>query len=126
MAKRHGSSRKERTSDIGKYLTKIRLSQAKTQQEIADRIGKSKSCICKIETGVRTQKSLHGFILYQLAKAYEVPIAEMLEKANWPQLPLDIRAASVERQNDPLSNITEEEHQELICYLDEIRRGKNK
>ena len=53
MPKRKGSSRKNRTTAIGEYLTTLRVSQGKTQQEIADSIGKDKSCICKIERGKR-------------------------------------------------------------------------
>jgi len=112
MAKRKGSSRKERTSsDIGKYLTEIRLSQGKTQQEIADRIGRDKSCICKIERGQRTQKSLRGEILYEIAIAYEISIEDIQRRAYWPQsiLPLDI---------------TDEEMQELIRHLKRMRERK--
>ena len=112
MLKRKGSPRKERTSDIGKYLTNIREEQDKTQQEIAASIRMSRSCICKIERGVRTEKSLHGSILYQLAEAYGVSITEILKAANWTQL--------------PLLDTTEEERQELIRYLNEIRGRKNK
>ncbi len=114
MSKRKGSFRKKRTTAIGEYLTQVRVRQGKTQQEIAASIGKGKdkSCICKIERGARTEKSLHGSILYQLADAYGVPIAEILKAANWTQL--------------PLLDTTEEERQELIRYLHEIRQRKNK
>ena len=112
MPKRRGSPRKERTSDIGKYLTDIREEQGKTQQEIAASIRMSRSCICKIERGARTDKSLHGSILYQLAEAYGVRIAEILKAANWTQL--------------PLLDTTEEEQEELIQHLKKIRREKHK
>jgi len=117
MPKRKGSSRRERTTEIGKYLTWRRLRLRRTQQEIAAKIGRDKSYICKIETGQRErksapQKSLRGFILYQLAEAYEAPIAEILEKANWTQL--------------LLLDTNEEERQQLIQHLKKIRREKHK
>ena len=119
MVKRKGSSRKERPAGIAKYLTDLRLRPGKelTQQQIADKIHKSRSYICKIETGERERKSvpqesLRGFILYELAKAYGADLAEVLEKANSPQL--------------LLLDTTEEERQELIRRLTEIRLQKNK
>lgn len=118
MVKRKGSSRKVRPAGtIAKYLTDLRLEKKLTQQEIADKIHKSRSYICKIETGERERKSvpqesLRGFILYELAKAYKADLAEILEKANSPQL--------------LLLDTTEEERQELIRRLKEIRLRKNK
>jgi transcriptional regulator with XRE-family HTH domain len=117
MPKRRGPPRKKRASALGKYLTKIRERKEKTQQEIADAIGKSRSYICKIERGQRERKTVplkspHEFILYQLAKAYGADIAEVLEKAKCPQL--------------PLLYTTEEEIQVLICRLNKIRQPKNK
>ena len=117
MPKRRGRPRKDRTSEIGKYLTEKREELGKTQQEIAEAIRKSVSYICKIETGDRKRKSvpqesLSGFILYELAKAYGADLAEVLEKANSPQL--------------LLLDTTEEERQELIRRLKEIRLQKNK
>jgi len=117
MKKRRGSPRKERTPGIGEYLTKKREKLGFSQQEIADAIGKSKSYICKIERGKRErktvpQKSLRDFILYKLAEAYGADLAEVLEKADCPQL--------------LLLNTTEEERQELIRRLNEIRREKHK
>ena len=118
MAKRKASSRKERPAGtIAEYLTDLRLENKLTQQEIADKIHKSRSYICRIETGERERKSvpqesLRGFILFELAKAYEADLAEVLEKANSPQL--------------LLLDTTEEERQELIRRLKEIRLRKNK
>ncbi len=108
MVKRKGSFRKERPAGIAKYLTDLRLENKLTQQEIADKIHKSRSCICKIETGARTEKSLRGLILYDLAKAYGAPIAEILKKANWTQLLL----------------LDTEETQELLRYLKRMRKKK--
>lgn len=114
MLKRKGTFRKDRNTAIGEYLTTLRVRQGKTQQEIADSIGKGKgkgkdkSCICKIERGTRTEKSLHGLLLYDLAKAYGAPIAEILKKANWTQLLL----------------LDTEQTQELLKYLKRIRKKK--
>lgn len=116
MAKRKGSPRKDRRTDLGQYLTRIREEQEKTQQEVADAIGRSRSYICKIETGQRErksvpQKSLCGFVLCQLAQAYGANLAEVLEKADCPQL--------------LLLDTNEEERQALIHHLTEIRQRSN-
>jgi len=108
MKKRRGSPRKERNPGIGEYLTDLRVDKGFTQQQIADKIHKSRSCICKIETGARTEKSLRGLILYDLAKAYGAPIAEILKKANWTQLLL----------------LDTEETQELLRYLKRMRKKR--
>jgi len=113
MVKRKGSSRKERPAGtIAEYLTDLRLGKELTQQQIADKIGRSRSYICRIETGARERKSvpresLDRFILYELAKVYGADLAELLERANCPQL--------------LLLATTEEERQELIRRLKEIR-----
>jgi len=117
MPKRRGSPRKERTPGIGEYLTGIREEKGKTQEEIAVAIGKSRSYICKIERGDRERKTVQhksprDFILYRLAEAYEADIAELLEIANCPQL--------------LLFYTTEEERQELIHHLNEMRQLKNR
>jgi len=88
MIKRKGSSRRERPAGIAKYLSDLRLSNGLTQQEIADKIGRSRSCICKIETGQRTQKSLRSDILYELAYAYGASIEDIQRRAYWPQYTL--------------------------------------
>lgn len=108
MVKRKGSFRRERTTAIGEYLTNIRMQRRETQQEIAVKIKKTRSCICKIETGARTGKSLQGLLLYDLAKAYGAPIAEILKKANWTQLLL----------------LDTGETQELLLYLKRMRKKK--
>jgi transcriptional regulator with XRE-family HTH domain len=108
MLKRRGRPRKNRISEIGEYLTEIREARGETQQEIAVKIKKTRSCICKIERGARTEKSLHGLLLYDLAKAYGAPIAEILKKANWTQLLL----------------LDTEETQELLQYLKRVRKKK--
>lgn len=105
MVKRKGSSRKKRPAGIAKYLTDLRVDKGLTQQQIADKIGRSRSCICRIERGKRRRQCLRGSILYELAKAYDAPIEEVLKKANWPQL--------------LLMDTSEEERQRIIRYLKE-------
>jgi hypothetical protein len=58
------------------------------------------------------QKSLRDFILYKLAEAYGADLAEVLEKADCPQL--------------LLLNTTEEERQQLIDHLNTLRQRKEK
>ena len=113
MVKRKGSSRKERGTGIGEYLTGIRVSQGKTQQEIAARIERDKSFICRIEREQREQRALRGDILYEIAVAYGISVEDVQRRAHWPQfiLPLDI---------------TDEEMQELIQHLKRIREGKRR
>lgn len=103
MAKRKPSSRKKRPTDLAIYLTSQRVNKGLTQGEIAARIDKKKDWICRIERGQRQRQCLRGFILYQLAKAYDAPIEVVLKKADWPQ-PL-------------LLDITEEQRQQLRRYL---------
>ena len=110
MPNRRGRPAKERSPGIGKFLAEARETQGKTQQQVAVRLNKSKSIICKIERGYRTSKSLHGLLLYDLAKAYSIKIADLLKEANWLQL--------------PLLETTEEERKQLIRYLNKIRRKK--
>lgn len=88
MVTRKGSSRCDETTDLGRYLISVRVSrkQRLTQQQVADKIQKSRSFICRIERGNRRKKCLQGYVLYDLAKAYEVPIEKVLKKAKWPQL----------------------------------------
>lgn len=86
MTKRKGSFRIERTTNLAEYLTSARIDNGLTQEEVAKRMKKSKSFICRIERGQRERQCLRGYILYQLAKAYDVPVDEVLKKANWPQL----------------------------------------
>ncbi len=110
MLKKRGRPKKERPSGIGRFLTQAREKQGATQQQIATKLNKSKSLICKIERGYRSDKSLHGILLYDLAKAYSINISDLLEKANWPRL--------------PLLNTSEEERMLLIKYLMKIRSKK--
>ncbi len=83
-----------------------------TQQQVAIHLEKTKSIICKIERGYRTNKSLRGLLLYDLAKAYGIKIADLLKEADWPQL--------------PLLDTTEKERRQLIRYLKKIRSETKK
>ena len=105
MAKRGPYRKQKRGPPLAKYLASRRLEQGLTQEEIAKRLNKSKSCICRIESGQRQQQCLHGYILYQLAEAYGVSVGEVLKKADWPQL--------------LLMGASEEERKQLIQYLKE-------
>ena len=92
----------------------VRLMLDKTQQEIAGSMSRGrgevrhKSCICKIETGQRAQRTIRGSLLYQLAEVYGTSITEVLKAANWTQL--------------PLLDVTEEETQELLRHLEQLRK----
>ena len=115
MKNKPGRKRKSRSSGICEYLTNLREEKELTQQQIADKIDKSKSYICRIERGNRErtsvpQKSLQGFILYELSKAYGADLAEILEIAKRPQL--------------LLLDTTEKERRELVRRLKEIRSRK--
>ncbi len=105
MTKRKGTSRKKRTTILARYLTSKRISMGLTQEDIAKKIGKTRSCICRIERGQRESRCLRGYILYQLAKAYDLPTDEVLKKANWPQL--------------LLLNLDKEDSKDLIRYIKE-------
>ncbi|MBM3119778.1 MAG: helix-turn-helix transcriptional regulator [Chloroflexi bacterium] len=125
MAKRQRLPKRERENAIGKYLTDLRVAQGKTQQDIADELHKSRYLVCRIEIGERTKKSLEGILLYDVAKAYRASIIEILKRAESVQLPLIMTGADVDNAKvDPLLDTTEEERQELIQYLKEIRQRK--
>jgi len=86
MAKRKPHSIGERPTSLAKYLTTERINKELTQAEVGKNIKASKSSICRIERGERRRQCLRGYILYQLADAYGVPLGEVLRRANWPQL----------------------------------------
>ena len=113
MKKRRGAPKKERIPGIGEYLTQIRELQGKTQQEIAARIERNKSFICRIEREQREQRSLRGDILFEIALAYGISVEDVQRRAHWPQfiLPLDITA---------------EEMQELMQHLKRMRERKRR
>lgn len=115
MKNKTGRKKKLRSPGIGEYLTNLREERGLTQQQIAEKIKRSKSYVSRIETGDRERKSvskhsLQGFILYELSTAYGADLAEVLEIAKSPQL--------------LLLDTTEDERQELILRLKEIRLRK--
>ena len=105
MAKRKPHSIQKRDTPLSRYLTSRRIRNRLTQTEVAERINKSKSWICRIERGKRQRQCLRGYILYQLADAYGADLGQVLKKANWPQL--------------LLMNTSDEEKERLIQYLRE-------
>jgi transcriptional regulator with XRE-family HTH domain len=110
---------------IGQYLTEVRVAKGITQRAIADKLGKTVSCISKIETEDRTQKTLHGITLFELADAYGISIIDIMKNAQWLQLPLITTLTdSTGHSDDPLLTITAEERSELIRYLVTIRSRK--
>ena len=100
----------ERRTPLAKYLVSVRIEKGLTQGEIAAKLSRTKGSICRIENGDRQQKCLQGYILYRLAKAYGVPLGEVLKRADWPQLLLI---------DTNLMDTNEEERQEIIRYLKE-------
>ncbi len=50
------------------------------------RIERSRSYIAHIENGARPIQALRGSILVSIAKAYEEPVSDIMELAEWPQL----------------------------------------
>lgn len=105
MAKRQLHLITERPTTLATYLTSVRISKGLTQTEVAEKIKKSKSWICRIERGERQRQCLRGYVLYRLAEAYGAELGKVLEKANWPQL--------------LLMNTNDEEREQLIRYLKE-------
>ncbi len=126
VTKGNRSLKKDRNvSGIGKYLTTVRLENGKTQEEIAARLKKSKGYISRIETEDRRRDTLRGVTLVALADAYGTSVIDILENAQWFQLPLLTKLPdSMGHSDDPLLNITAEERSELIRYLTTIRSRK--
>lgn len=63
-------------SNVGKKIKQVRLSQKKTQQQIADVCAISKSLLSKIENGQTTSAIA---TLSKISKALEVPLSWLLE-----------------------------------------------
>ncbi|MFC1921411.1 helix-turn-helix domain-containing protein [Chloroflexota bacterium] len=103
MDKRGSYDKEYDISSLGGYLRSVRIKKKQTQEEIAIKIRRTKSSICRIERGNRQGKCLKGHILYELADAYGVPHGEVLRRADWPQL--------------LLMDTSEEERQKIIRYL---------
>lgn len=104
-------------------MTGLRIEQGLTLQEVADRMVRSRSYICKIETSPRPPDAA---ILANFALACGTRPEYLLSKV--PQLQFNLLSAitaPAEVQEDPLKDITEDERQELISYLAflRLRRG---
>ena len=106
MAKRGPYRKQKDRPPLAEYLVSVRIEKGLTQEEIAKKLNKTKSSICRIESGDRQRQCLHGYILYRLAEAYGVSPGEVLKRANWPQL--------------LLIDASEEERKQLIQYLKEV------
>jgi transcriptional regulator with XRE-family HTH domain len=103
--KQKKDKKEEDRTPLARYLVSVRIEKGLTQGEIAVKINRTKSSVCRIERGNRQRKCLQGYILYRLAEAYGASPGEVLKKAGWPQL--------------LLTDTTEEERQKLIRYLKE-------
>lgn len=104
-------------------MTRLRIGQNLTLQEVADRMGRSRSYVCKMETNPRSPDTaaLAGF-----ARACGTRSEYLLAKV--PQLQFDLLSAITAPADvpaDPLRDINEKERQELISYLAflRLRRG---
>ncbi len=86
MSKRGPYYKEEDVTSLAGYLVTIRIEQGLTQEEIARKLKKSRSSVCRIESGDRQKHCLQGYLLYQLAEAYGAPLGEVLKRADWPQL----------------------------------------
>ena len=119
MKQRKGYFRKERTNEIGREITRLRINRGLTQQEAGDRLGWSKSYICKIE---RNPTAPSPNILAALALACGTRPEYLLAKVHQLQFNLlNAIVAPTELPTDPLQDVTEEERQELIRYLAFLR-----
>ncbi len=105
MANRNPRPTRKKPTPLARYLKSWRQKRGLTQKEVGDRIEMSRSFICRFEKGDRQRKCLRGYLLYQLAQAYDAPVGEVLKKANWPQL--------------LLMGADDKEKEELIRYLKE-------
>lgn len=115
MRGQRNDPRQRRTTELGAYLTELRLSNGLTQQEAADRLGISKAYVCFMERGLRTPPPA---TLRRLAGAYDILPQELFKKAGYLELPL-LSAIPGARKlvADPLDDASAEEKAELARYL---------
>ena len=106
MAKRGPYYKEKDRTPLAEYLVTTRTKQGLTQEEIAKNLKKSRSSICRIESGERQKQCQRGYLLYKLAEAYGASLGEVLKRAGWPQL--------------LLIGASEEERKQLIQYLKEV------
>ena len=120
--RRRGYYRKERGSDITAHLTYLRMREKLTQQEVADRLGRSRSYLCQIETGKRKPSTR---LLRELAVIYEeLPEAVLLKAGLLELFTLSAIIAPQDLPDNPLRDVkgvTEEEKRELVRYLGFLR-----
>ena len=106
MSKRGPYYKEKDRTPLAEYLVAIRIKRGLTQAEIAKKLKKSRSSICRIERGERQRQCLQGYLLYRLAEAYGASLGEVLKRADWPQL--------------LLIGASEEERKHIIQHLKEI------
>ena len=97
-----------RKPGVGSYLTELRTGKGLSQEEVAKKLGITRSSICRIERGERQHKALHGVLIRGLANAYGVPLKDILEKLYFPQLMLPtFRELEHEKPDSTSEAITE-------------------
>ncbi|MGN1444025.1 MAG: helix-turn-helix domain-containing protein [Acutalibacteraceae bacterium] len=110
---------------ISKRLRQIRVEHKMTQQNIADVLGIDRTTYTFYETGV-SKPSL--VTLAKLADIYNVTVGYLLGvEENNPELkrmPEDYGADSKLESNDPISLLSREERQILMCYRVLNEQGK--
>lgn len=107
------------TEALSKRIRDLRQQQGLTQREAAANLGMSASFLCQLETG---KASFTTTWIRRLAGAYGVSPAELftmlgVEEFDW------LRAIRGDDQ-DPLSNASDEEREELVSYLTYLRLKK--
>ena len=110
---------------ISQRLRKIRVEHKMTQQNIADVLGIDRTTYTFYETGV-TKPSL--VTLAKLADIYNVTVGYLLGvEENRPELkkpPEDYGADCRLESNDPISLLSRDEKQILMCYRVLNEQGK--
>lgn len=122
MGKRKGYSRKKRPSFLGNFMTRLRVEQGLTQEDVANAMGRSKSYVCKMETSATAPNAV---LLSGFARACNKDPEYLL--AHDPQLEFKLLSAITAPSavtEDLLQKITKDERQELISYLAFIRLRK--
>ena len=85
------------SKDFGDYLRKWREDANLKLEEAASLLGleckRAEGYLSQIETG---KKAIPEAILLNVPRVYKVPAEEVLRRAYWPQLPLDLLTAIME------------------------------
>lgn len=95
--------------EIGKYITRLRKKQKMSQQELGDKIHKSKACISKYERGL-SSIDLETFI----------DICESLEIS--PALALDTIISYKEEKRPPVAEAFQQKKLYICCYDTSVNR----